>query len=303
METEIKNQKILWRKVQVSQCIRVLLIFLGVVLMQLVAYMICVGGYTGYQMAQGNSKVQVAKMLEDYMTSSDSSLLIWVSAVSALLCMIWCGILYRKSDWRRPNFSYDQAFTAKRLAGIVGIGFGGCVVLSVGLSVLMHLFSDAFSSYQELMSHLDTKNNWMTLLYVIVIGPVSEELIFRGAILDRLKIAFPLWLANILQAVLFGVYHMNLIQGGYAFCLGTALGLVCQVTGSILGSIFTHIIFNATSDLLGILFDGTGQYEDIGMLVILVVAVMLLVMGIGYYLEDWKKQKGKTGIHQTDVVK
>ena len=22
-----------------------------------------------------------------------------------------------------------------------------------------------------------------------------------------------------------------------------------------------------------------------------------------YYLEDWKKQKGKTGIHRTDVVK
>lgn len=302
MEQELKKDKVLWRKVQVSKCIRVILIFLGILFMQLIAYMLCVLGYTVIHMSEGMPVLQITQLLDDFMTDSDSSLLIWVSAVSAVLCMVWCGILYRKSDWRQEKFSYIQAFSAKRILGIVGIGFGGCIVLSTVLSVMVSLFPGAFASYQELMSHLDTENNLITVFYVLLIGPVSEELIFRGAIMDRLKIAFPFWLANVLQAVLFGLYHMNLVQGLYAFCLGTALGLVGAVTGSILASIFTHIVFNATSNLLGICFDGTGKYEGVCFLAVVILAVFGLAAGLEYYLKEWKKQTREGGIQKKNVL-
>jgi hypothetical protein len=38
----------------------------------------------------------------------------------------------------------------------------------------------------------------------------------------------PFWVANILQAVLFGIYHMNPLQGIYAFFIGLFLGYVCH---------------------------------------------------------------------------
>lgn len=296
MELENKEDLRLWRRVQVSKCIRVILIFIGIILMQLLAYMICVLGFAGYQLVMGMEIPEAMQKLSDYMSDSGSSLLMWVSAVSASLCMVWCGVLYRKSDWRESPFSYKKAFSIKNLLGLVGVGFGACVVTTVFLSFLVVLFPDAFSSYQELMSHIDYESSLITIPYVLLIGPASEEIIFRGAIMDRFRIAFPFWLANILQAALFGLYHMNLVQGLYAFGLGMALGLIGRVTGTIFASMLTHIIFNTTSWLMGICFDGTGTYEEAVLLVILLVALISLTAGLRYYLRMEKKQRTEAGI-------
>lgn len=302
MEPQFKNQKTLWRKVQIGKCIRVVLIFLGILFMQMIAYMLYVAGYILFHMTEGVPVSQLVRQLQDYMTDPGSSLLIRVSALSAVLCLVWCGILYRQSDWRQEDFSYRQAFAGKRLPGIVALGFGSCVVLSMMLTLLALLFPKAFVSYQELMTHLDFKNDWLTVVYVLFIGPASEELIFRGAIMDRLKIAFPFWLANILQAALFGLYHMNIVQGVYAFLLGMLLGLVGSVTGTIFATILTHIIFNGTSDLLGICFDGTGKYETAGSVLVLVLAVICLKIGLEYYLSEWRKESAEGGTDGKNVV-
>lgn len=288
------EQKELWRKVQLKKCFQVLLIFTGIVLMQLLAYMICVAGYAGLQILRGTPAMESAKNLSEYMSSADSSLLMWMSAVSALLCLIWCGILYAKSDWREKPFSYRKAFCLSNTLSLIGIGFGGCVVLTMLLSFLVSVMPDWFSSYQKIMTHLDYKSSLITVPYVLLIGPASEELIFRGAIMDRLRIAFPFWPANVLQAALFGLYHMNLVQGLYAFCLGMTLGLIGRVTGSIFSTILTHSIFNGTSYILEICFDGTGKYEALGMLVVLVVAVMALIAGMQFYLQQYREKEKQT---------
>ena len=88
------------------------------------------------------------------------------------------------------------------------------------LSLLTAVFPQAFQNYTKLMSNFESGNMILTLGYAVLIGPVSEEMIFRGAIFDRVYTVFPFWKANIIQAVLFGVYHMNIVQGLYAFCLG-----------------------------------------------------------------------------------
>ena len=256
MEQEWKKDRGLWRKVQVGKCIRVVLIFLGILLMQMIAYMLYVIGYILFHMAKEVPVGQSIRQLQVYIADSDSSLLIGVSALSAVLCLIWCGILYGRSDWRQKDFSYRQAFSGRRLLGIA------------------ELF----------------------------IGPASEELIFRGAVMDRLKIAFPFWLANALQAALFGLYHMNVVQGIYAFLLGMVLGLVGDVTGSIFATILTHIIFNGTSYLLEICFNGTGIYETVGAVAVLLFAVLCFKEGLGYYLAEWRKGHTEGGTDWKNVV-
>lgn len=305
MDSELKRDKNLWRKVQVSKCIRVILIFLGMIFMQMVAYMLYVIGYLVFHAAEGLSggQQQLMRRLQESMTDSSSGFLIGVSALSATLCLIWCGILYWKSDWRQKEFSYRKALSGPRLLGIIGLGFGSCVVISEALTLLVFLFPKAFISYRELMSHLDVENNWLTLLYVVFIGPASEELIFRGAIMDRLKIAFPFWLANILQAALFGLYHMNVVQGVYAFCLGMLLGFIGNVTGTIFSTILTHIIFNGTSELLTKCFDGTGTYETAGTLAVLLLAIVCFKAGLDYYLAEWRKGATQAGIDGKNMVK
>ena len=54
----------------------------------------------------------------------------------------------------------------------------------------------------------------------------------------------PFWVANLLQALLFGVFHMNMIQGVYAFVVGIVLGFICEKSHSIYPSMLFHILFN-----------------------------------------------------------
>ena len=82
------------------------------------------------------------------------------------------------------------------------------------------------------------------VLYSVLIGPVCEELIFRGLTLKYAKRAMPFWVANLLQALLFGVFHMNMIQGVYAFVVGIVLGFICEKSHSIYPSMLFHILFN-----------------------------------------------------------
>lgn len=51
--------------------------------------------------------------------------------------------------------------------------------------------------------------------------------------------------ANILQAILFGLAHMNIIQGFYAFGLGLLFGYVAYRYKTIVASIILHMLYNA----------------------------------------------------------
>ena len=69
-------------------------------------------------------------------------------------------------------------------------------MLTVIVGMAAQLFPSAFSSYEKLMDTLDITASVFAVPYVMLVGPVAEELIFRGVILDRLKPAFSFWTAN-----------------------------------------------------------------------------------------------------------
>ena len=97
------------------------------------------------------------------------------------------------------------------------------------------------------------------LLYSVLLAPVCEELIFRGTTMHLARRALPFWLANTMQALLFGLFHMNWIQGIYAFALGLVLGYVCEKGGSIYYSILLHILFNLWGTVISTLLPDVGN--------------------------------------------
>ena len=80
--------------------------------------------------------------------------------------------------------------------------------------------------------------------------PVCEELIFRGVIMSYAKERFSFWAANLIQALLFGLFHMNVIQGVYAFFVGMFLGYVRHQTKSMFPNMLLHILFNSWGVLI-----------------------------------------------------
>lgn len=112
--------------------------------------------------------------------------------------------------------------------------------------IASNLFPGWMSFYEKLMESagFTGEPTLLLILYAVILGPIEEELTFRGVILCSAERALPFWAANLLQAALFGVFHLNVIQGLYAFCIGLVLGYVCKRGGSIYLSIFLHILFN-----------------------------------------------------------
>lgn len=94
------------------------------------------------------------------------------------------------------------------------------------------------------MAGLDDSVSLIMSAYSVLVAPICEELIFRGVTMQYAKRAMPFWIANLFQALIFGVYHMNVIQGVYAFVIGIVLGYICEKGGSIYLSILFHILFN-----------------------------------------------------------
>ncbi len=128
-----------------------------------------------------------------------------------------------------------------------------CLTTSLSLfSILFVILTESFfPSYQTVENTMNAaRNSYVEMLVVLLIGPIFEEIIFRGAIFSVLKNNMPLIPAIIIQAILFGLLHGNPLQGIYAFFLGIVLCLIYLYTGSILGDILCHIIFNILGSVI-----------------------------------------------------
>lgn len=87
-------------------------------------------------------------------------------------------------------------------------------------------------------------------LFIGVIGPVVEELIFRGVILGGLRTTGRIFSAIVLSALLFALIHMNLNQFSYTFVMGIYWGLLAEATGSLIPSMICHVIINSVSVIM-----------------------------------------------------
>ncbi len=285
-------------KLRTSCCIKVLLIFGGIILMQFFAAFIYIFASIFIMVFSGASYTDVLNSVSETGLASTDSVM-WISAISASLSMLWCLVLYLRSSWRVKGMDYRKVFSPANIAAIAATGLGGCIVLTVFLSMLINLFPSSFNNYNELMSNFDSSGGILTFAYVLVIGPASEELIFRGAIFDRMHLAFPFWTANALQALLFGIYHMNLVQGIYAFLLGMVLGMVIYSTGSILCSIAVHMVFNSTSYIIQFIFNGKSAVMGVLFLFCIIMSIIILAFSLHYYIikcnekYKWEKNKGR----------
>lgn len=183
---------------------------------------------------------------------SGTNFVAFVSVMFSLCTILTFGFWY--SGQFHGNLKQSPKHFAKPLplVGLILSVPGLQFLSSIMTSLSSMLFPGWMDFYQKLMeeSGLSGDPSRLMILYAVLLGPIGEELIFRGVTLASAKKAFPFWAANLLQAVFFGVFHLNVIQGIYAFFIGLFLGYVCEKGGSIYLSIFLHILFNAWGTLI-----------------------------------------------------
>lgn len=85
--------------------------------------------------------------------------------------------------------------------------------------------------------------NPIKVLFLVILAPLFEELVFRKAIIDRTRI-YGEKMAIFLSAITFGLFHMNFYQFFYAFFLGGLYGYIYIRTGKLKYSVIMHGITN-----------------------------------------------------------
>lgn len=96
-------------------------------------------------------------------------------------------------------------------------------------------------------------------LYMGIVAPVVEEIVFRGLIMRGLQ-PYGKRFAVLTSAILFGLFHGNLIQSPYAFVVGLVLGYTAMEY-SILWSMVLHMVNNLVlGDILSRLTSGLPEF-------------------------------------------
>lgn len=179
------------------------------------------------------------------------------------------------------------------ILGLILLAPAAQYLTSYLISFVSVLFPSWLKAYEKLMegSGMGETIGIGMLVYSVLLAPFSEELIFRGVTLRQAKKSLPFGAANLLQAVLFGAFHMNMIQGIYAFCLGLLLGYICEKSGSIYNSVLLHFLFNLFGTVLsGLLTIGTSAAA---LIACFFVNLFLLILGIFLFRFGTEKNSAK----------
>ncbi|MBE5910473.1 CPBP family intramembrane glutamic endopeptidase [Pseudobutyrivibrio sp.] len=166
----------------------------------------------------------------------------------AVISIIVFGILYKKL------FKSDTKIGFLKASGNKPVTLVGAVLFALGMQyVTMYLivaiasaFPALFESYQGLMESagFNDYTSIVITVYALCLGPIAEELVFRGLTFNSAKQYMPIPAAIALQAFLFGVFHKNMLQGIYACIFGLGLGYVMYLFDDIFLCILVHILFN-----------------------------------------------------------
>ena len=100
------------------------------------------------------------------------------------------------------------------------------------------------------------------LVWVCVIAPVTEEYMFRGAMMRTLS-KYGSGFAIVASALAFGLMHGNMGQTPMAFLIGLIMGYVAAKSGNIRQTIFIHMVNNIIASLPQILNYLNPEWYDI----------------------------------------
>lgn len=232
----------------------------------------------------------VGSVLESTLRLSDQVYAYYLE-LSLVICLLTIPllILFFSLDRKRER---RADFTVETWQHAAPWGFVLCLLCGISASIVLNhvlIYSGIYamleSSYESSAELLFKGNVPLELISVGLLTPVTEELIFRGLIYRRIR-----WISNALPAVLFSavifaVFHGNLLQGIYSFVMGMLLAFVYERTHSLLAPILVHVGANLVSVLLTESEGLQSVYlEGNESLFLLVTGGMMLLFVIVFYL-------------------
>lgn len=161
----------------------------------------------------------------------------------------------------------------------VGIGLGtvGFGLLLTNIIMKAMAGTDLLTSALKLMENAfnaQTNLDGLVLILTVAVGaPIVEELLFRGVLFEELNRYVSVKTTIFLTALIFGLYHFNILQSPNTLVMGLVMAWTYYKTRSIKASIIIH----ATNNILALIPIIDQGLSPIGL------GIYIIFMVIGIY--------------------
>ena len=196
--------------------------------------------------------------------------LMLVNVISQLISLAIICLIYKKD-----NSSYP--IVKEKIKKNIFI-YGGLLILVTGiisgyLMELINYINPSFSSgFESVSKAMDSSNFIIVFVSTCILAPILEEIIFRGLVLNNLLSKRSILYSIVLSSLLFGLIHMNMLQGVNAFILGLSLAVVYIKTRNIYICMLGHFLNN--------LFSIIAEYSNLSILTIDVINIIVIILCI-----------------------
>ena len=156
-----------------------------------------------------------------------------------------------------------KKMSAKHLIVAFIMCYAGTYVCNLLASILTGIIGALKQSdVENVMANLTSNISLPVNLFVVVIcAPIMEELLFRKTLIERTA-HFGEGISILFSGLVFGLFHGNLVQFGYAFLLGVFFGFIYIKTKNIVYPIILHMVINFFGSFLGsIIMEKSGFYN------------------------------------------
>ena len=223
---------------------------------------------------QGVPAVEIQDRYMEWATNGNGSLLLMVLAYSVFVLVF--GLLYYFLIYRKM-YSVKEGLCPGNIGIIIAMALAGQGVSMVIMNIINIISPATIKKYGEMVSGIELgKNNPFLIIFTVsIMAPLAEELLFRGMIYSTMRKAFGFWFTLVFSAIVFGAYHMNLVQFIYVIPIGIALGVIYEKTQTIWASMLFHLAFNSFSYVTDIILS---NIPDIFNMIFAILCIPLFII-------------------------
>jgi CAAX protease family protein len=201
------------------------------------------GIWTGTATAVGVATYLAAQAIAPQWATAANLGTVIAAEVYTALVVVLLLVIRQPLGWRIPHrqdLVWGLAATAATWAGVAAV----YLALWPLLGSLDGLF-DRLAFIGSDGGRLATVGPVLAVLSVaraVVITPLAEELLFRGALYGWLRRWWPAWATIAATAVAFAGIHGFLVVMPYALVFGIVTGWLRERTGSVAAGVVTHVL-------------------------------------------------------------
>lgn len=189
-----------------------------------------------------NEELFVSK-LEEMMTGA-YQYMVEITAVSSLVTIPVLLFMKRRDARKERDAGITQNKRAPWYKYIFVAGVSVPLAIVANNIITLSNLAEYSEGYQEATEMLYMPSLPVQIVCLGIITPICEELLFRGLIYKRLRQDCSFVSAMIYSALIFGAYHMNLVQAIYGIVCGLLLAYLYEKYGSLKAPILAHIFMN-----------------------------------------------------------